>query len=71
MNIENIYSEIARENGTTAEDVKDEIRSALDMGFQCSDPDVQDFWRQIPCEQDKPSIDELILYIVASLRTDN
>jgi len=71
MNMNNIYKEIASENATTVEEVKDEIRNALEMGFQCPDPDVQDFWRQIPCDGEKPSLDELILFIVASLRTDN
>ncbi len=71
FNIDKIYGKIAKENGTTAQDVKTEIENALEIGFGCPDPDVQDFWRQINRESEKPTLDDLILFVIASLRPDN
>lgn len=72
MSLRNIYKEIAKENGTSVREVKAEMRKALETGFQNTDPEVQDNWRQIPRKGRKqPEIEDVIMYIIKSMQTDS
>ena len=65
--IESIYGDIARQNGVTADEVKEEIRNALNMGIHSSDPEAKEFWKKITTDVENPTIDDIILYIVSIL----
>lgn len=65
--IESIYGDIARQNGVTADEVKEEIRNALNMGIHSSDPEAKEFWKKITTDVENPTIDDIILYIVSGL----
>lgn len=67
---EHALREVARQNNTTLEEVKKEIRLAMLAGLCNSDPAVQARWKDIPCVGEVPTPEELIAY-VATLISGN
>lgn len=66
-NFNDVLKVIAEQNLTTPEDVLKEIQLALDEGYNNPDPDVQKQWSQIPCKNDRPTPEEVIIYLVQKL----
>ena len=60
---EHALREVARQNNTTLEEVKKEIRLAMLAGLCNSDPAVQARWKDIPCAGEVPTPEELIAYV--------
>lgn len=60
--MEDVYEEIAKRHGTSAERVRRDIRSALKAGDREPDPKVQAVWENIPRTGDKPTPKEVILF---------
>lgn len=64
MNLNRIFKQIAVENGVSDEQVRQDIQEALDEGWNNSDEKVQAYWRKIPTKHKKPTLEEVILYMV-------
>ena len=60
---ERALREVARQNNTTLEEVKKEIRLAMLTGLCNTDPAVQARWKDIPCAGEVPTPEELIAYV--------
>lgn len=58
---------IAKKEGISAEEVKDEIALAISYALKSNDPNVQNFWKNIPCEGNSPTVEEIIDYIATEL----
>ena len=71
MNIDDILMKIAGEEGVNLSEIKEEIKLVIERGIKSSDPRVREFWRSVPCAGDKPTTEELIVYILEQLKEDN
>lgn len=58
---------IAKKEGISTEKVRDEIALAISYALKSNDPNIQNFWKNIPCEGDTPTIEEIINYIATEL----
>ena len=67
MNINKILKEIADKNNVSVEEVRNDIQEALDCGWNSKDEKVQGHWRKIPTNYEKPTLEEVILYIINSI----
>ena len=64
MNLNKILKQIAIKNGVSVAQVRLDIQEAFDEGWNNSDKKVQAFWRKIPTKHKKPTLEEVILYMV-------
>lgn len=58
---------IAKKEGISAGNVRDEIALAISYALKSNDPNIQNFWKNIPCEGDSPTVEEIINYIALEL----
>jgi hypothetical protein len=65
--ITNALRTIAQNEGITEEEVRNEIALASSYALKSDDPKVQNFWKNIPCEGDAPTVEEIINYIIVEL----
>ena len=68
MNIQKILERIAMQNGVSVAEVRKDIQEALDYGWNSTDEDVKAYWRKIPTKYEKPTLDEVLLYIINSIK---
>lgn len=59
--------QIAKQEGITEEEVRNEISYAISLALKNDDPQVQEFWKQIPTDGDSPTVEEVINYIILKL----
>lgn len=69
--IKNSFEKIAKSEGITTDEVRNEIAVAISYALKSDDPKVQNFWKKIPCEGDTPTVDEVINYIATQLANQN
>ena len=69
--IERSFEKIAKSEGITTDEVRNEIAVAISYALKSDDPKVQNFWRNIPCEGATPTVDEVINYIATQLAKQN
>ncbi len=67
MNFKNIIRQIAKQNGVTPAEVRKDIREAIRIGMASPDPAVQAHWRKMSPTGDKPSINQVLTYLVANV----
>ena len=61
--INDILETIAIVHHTTVDEVRKEILLVMEEAQKSQDPLVQARWAMIPCKGEKPTIEELIIYI--------
>lgn len=54
---------IAEKKGITKEEVQQEIGRAVSIALKSPDPQMQRFWTDFPCENDTPTIEEIIYHL--------
>jgi DNA polymerase III delta prime subunit len=59
--------EIAQKEGITESDVRNEIALAVSLALKSSNPQIQNFWKEIPCDGETPTIEEIIDYIAIKI----
>lgn len=59
----NAIKKIAEKDGVSVEYVKDQIMFAMMSSFSSEDPEIKNFWDQIPHEGAFPTTEEFILFI--------
>jgi hypothetical protein len=62
---------IAVKEGISEREVRNEIAYAVSLALKSSDPNIQNFWKKIPCEGESPTVEEIIDYIVTGLAAQN
>jgi len=60
LNMKKVYKRIAKQNGTTVEKLKREMQEAINAAYV--EPNF--YAKCIPCKNEIPTPDELILYAV-------
>lgn len=61
------FRQIAKKEGISEEEVRKEIAYAVSLALKSNDPKIQSFWKDIPCEGDSPTIEEVIDHIILNL----
>ncbi len=69
--IEHNLEIIAKKEGISAEEVKTEIGRAISYALKSNDPDIQKFWKNIPCAGETPTVEEIIAYLAEQLSKPN
>ena len=62
-----ILEQIAKENGSTPDEVYREMQIAIDAGFDNPDPKIQETWKTIPFKGDRPTPEDLVMGITNML----
>ena len=55
--------QVAQNNGTTIEVVREEIKAAIAEAMKSDDQAVRDQWRFVPCSGEVPTPEEFIMYV--------
>ena len=58
---------IAKKEGLSENDVRNEIALAVSLALKSSNPQIQNFWKEIPCDGETPTIEEIIDYIAIKI----
>lgn len=56
------------QHNTTPEEVRREMRIAIDAGFDNPDPAVQEEWKKMTLKGERPTPEEVINYAVKKLK---
>lgn len=62
--IERALMAVAKQNGISIDEVIKEIQKAIDLCMSNLDSNVQAFWNSVPRKGNRPTVQELILYII-------
>ena len=62
------FEKIAREEGISVDEVRCEIQKAIDDAMQSDDPAVQAYWKKIKYKGEKPTLEEVVLYIAKQVK---
>lgn len=65
--IEQSLNIIAAREGITEDDVRDGIALAISCALKSSDPEIQHFWQNIPCEGNAPTIEKIINFLAEKI----
>lgn len=65
---EQIYQQVANNNGVSIESVKKEIKKAMLIGMVNQDPKIQAKWNAIPHDGDVPTPEELLIYLTSQIQ---
>lgn len=57
-----VIEELARRERKTATEVRADMTEAMMAGWNNPDPKVQAVWKQIPCDGERPTPEELIVW---------
>ncbi len=68
MDLDKIFKQIAIKNGVSVAQVRRDIQAALDEGWNSSDEKVRAYWRKIPAKHEKPTLEEVILFMVTECK---
>ena len=63
-----IIRQIARENHVTEEEVRRDMKEAIDVGRYNPDPAVQAKWAGFEYAGDEPTLEEFILWMVGQIK---
>lgn len=69
--IQNSFDKIAKSEGITPEEVRQEIALAISYALKSDDLKAQHFWKNIPYKGEAPTIEEIIDYIALQLARKN
>lgn len=58
---------IADKEGITEDEVRNEIALAVSLALKSNDPQIQTFWKNVPCDGDAPTIEEIIDFIATQI----
>lgn len=65
---EEAFKKLAEIEGVTVEYVRNEIMIAMQAAMNDPDPDIQAWWKQIPCEGEIPTPEEFIIHASGQIK---
>jgi len=68
---ENAINRISMHEGKTVDEIKREIKNAIIIGLNNRDLHVQAYWKDIPCEGEIPTPEEVIVYPAEKLKSNH
>ena len=66
--IAGVLQRVADENGVSLDTVLEEIEKVIDHGMRSQDPIVRRRWDLIPRQGERPSVSELMTYLVEQVK---
>lgn len=63
------FEKIAKSEGISVNEVKQEIQKAIDDAIQSDDPAVQAYWKKMKYKGEKPTQEEVVLYIARQVKS--
>lgn len=54
---------VAKSSGVSIEEVEEEIQKAIDIGMANPDPKIQEYWRRITRNGNKPTPEQLLIFL--------
>lgn len=60
---QNTLNTLSMRTGKPVSEIRKEIEKAMFVGLCSQDPAVQAYWRQIPCQGEVPTPEEVIAYL--------
>lgn len=67
MDFKELMQKVAQKNNTTEDEVVTEIERAIAAGVKNEEPQVKENWKKIPHENEVPSPEEVIGYLVSCI----
>ena len=67
FNMHQTLKKVADKNNTTFEEVYSEIAIAIDTALASDDPEAKALWEKVPKKGEKPTPEELILFLTKML----
>ena len=68
--MKNIIKEVAKANGITEQEVKNEMRIAIKAAMQSKEPAAQAFWKQIAPDGKEPPVEKVIASIALMVQNN-
>lgn len=68
--MKNIIKEVAKANGITEQEVKNEMRIAIKAAMQSKEPAAQSFWKQIAPDGKEPPVEKVIASIALMVQNN-
>ena len=63
----NIIREVAKKNGVSEKEVRNELKIAIRVAMQSTDPIAQFFWKQIVPDGREPSVEKVIAALASTI----
>mgnify|MGYP000941357628 CR=1 FL=1 len=63
--------QVAAQKGISIDEVRSEIQLAIDMAMANEDPLIREKWSKIPHKGDKPTPEEVIVYLSKQIKRGN
>ncbi|MEA5013833.1 MAG: hypothetical protein VB099_04645 [Candidatus Limiplasma sp.] len=65
---ENALKEIAKREGKSVAEIRKEIYHAMLVGLSSQNPEVQAYWKRIPCDSAVPTPEEMVVFLADEAR---
>jgi thiamine biosynthesis protein ThiC len=65
--ITNALRTLAEQEEISDEEVRNEIALAISLALKSEDSSIQEFWKNIPCVGEAPTVEEVINHIILNL----
>ena len=62
------FEKIAKSEGISVNEVKQEKQKAIDEAIQSDDPAIQAYWKKMKYKGEKPTPEEVVLYIARQVK---
>lgn len=67
IRITNALHTLAEQEGITEEDVRNKIALTIALALKSKNPNIREFWTNIPCSGESPTVEEVINHIILNL----
>lgn len=65
--ITNALRTLAEQEGISDVEVRNNIAHAISLALKSEDSSIQEFWKNIPCAGEAPTVEEVINHIILNL----
>ena len=62
---------IAKKEDSTESEIRNKIAFAVSLALKSKTPQEQNFWKEIPCAGESPTIEEIVDYIVFGMSSQS
>ena len=62
------FEKIAKREGGSVTEVREEIQKTIDEAMKSDDPKIQAYWNNMPCKGEKPTPEEVVMYIAKQVK---
>lgn len=63
------FEKIAMREGISVAEVREEIQKAIDEAMKSNDPAVQAYWKKMSYKGEKPTPEEVVVYIATQVQS--